>query len=66
MKYQRSLESIARIANKPTWRIAEYADGETEIFPKRQQKAGDIFTGRDGRRWQRYTKADGSLGVKPF
>lgn len=29
------------------------------------QKEGDVFTGKDGRKWVRYKKADGTLGVRP-
>jgi hypothetical protein len=30
------------------------------------KKAGDKFTDKSGRRWVRYAKADGSLGVRPL
>jgi hypothetical protein len=29
------------------------------------QKEGDVFTGKDGRKWVRVKKADGTLGVRP-
>jgi len=29
------------------------------------QKEGDTFTGKDGRKWIRVKKADGTLGVRP-
>jgi hypothetical protein len=36
-----------------------------ERSPRPAQKEGDVFTGKDGRKWVRYKKADGTLGVRP-
>jgi hypothetical protein len=41
---------------------------ENDWVPPRKsftQKEGDVFTGKDGRKWVRYKKADGTLGVRP-
>ena len=41
-------------------------DGTRFTGTQRKPQAGDKFTGKDGRKWERYKKADGTLGVKPL
>jgi hypothetical protein len=58
---------------KPAWRRIEQGDQEPyspnplSYYKKKTfvNKAGDVFTGKDGRKWERYLKKDGTLGVKP-
>ena len=40
---------------------------EDEYRPRKSftQKEGDVFTGKDGRKWVRVKKADGTMGVRP-
>jgi hypothetical protein len=41
---------------------------ENDWTPTRKtftQKEGDVFTGKDGRKWVRVKKADGTMGVRP-
>jgi hypothetical protein len=40
-------------------------DWKYERSSRPAQKEGDVFTGKDGRRWVRFKKADGTLGVRP-
>ena len=40
----------------------DHPDNRRSSFVK---KEGDVFKGKDGRKWIRVRKADGSLGVKP-
>ena len=52
---------------KPAWRIREQSDeeeGDNEEYNRPQE--GEVFKGKDGRKWVRYKKADGTLGVKPY
>jgi hypothetical protein len=41
---------------------------ENDYVPRKSftQKEGDTFTGKDGRKWVRVKKADGTLGVRPY
>ena len=43
-----------------------HEDAEYRTYSRPVQKAGDVFTGKDGRRWERYVAKSGKLSVKPY
>jgi hypothetical protein len=45
--------------------LALYSRSKRSSSRSPQPKEGDKFTGKDGRKWERVKKADGTLGVRP-
>jgi hypothetical protein len=44
-----------------------HPDNRRSYMPKKYvQREGQIFTGKDGRKWMRVKKKDGTLGVRPY
>jgi hypothetical protein len=54
-------------SQRPAWRIAQYGEGPFDLAAcvTSTPQAGNVFTGRDGRRWERYVTKSGKLSVRP-
>ncbi len=65
---QWALDMATRTGQHPE-QIMNHADGEepeSEVRKFKPRAVGDVFTGKkDGKKWEVYKRADGTLGVKP-